>query len=124
MSIAGTYECITKTPMGDQGGTFTVVVDGDAFTVIGSESPGKGVASAHGIHRRHGMRGDFMNRSLADNESGFTSACGDEMADAFGTEALFPHFWVGAAKDVGGLRFVENKDVDSDVSPGEVAANR
>lgn len=33
MSVAGTYECVTKSPMGDQKGTFTVVPgDGDTFT--------------------------------------------------------------------------------------------
>ena len=32
MSVAGTYNVVTKTPMGDQNGTFTVVVDGDSFT--------------------------------------------------------------------------------------------
>ena len=32
MSVAGTYNVVTKTPMGDQTGTFTVVVDGDSFT--------------------------------------------------------------------------------------------
>jgi hypothetical protein len=32
MSIAGTYECVTKTPMGDQKSEFTIVVDGDTFT--------------------------------------------------------------------------------------------
>ena len=32
MSVGGTYECITKTPMGDQKSDFTVVVDGDSFT--------------------------------------------------------------------------------------------
>ncbi len=32
MSVAGTYECITKTPMGDQKSDMTVVVDGDTFT--------------------------------------------------------------------------------------------
>ena len=38
MSVAGTYAIVTKTPMGDQSGTFTVTVDGDTFTgsVIGS----------------------------------------------------------------------------------------
>lgn len=29
MSVAGTYECVTKTPMGDQTSTFTVVDNGD-----------------------------------------------------------------------------------------------
>ncbi|HZF45115.1 MAG TPA: hypothetical protein VEZ26_02185 [Sphingomonadaceae bacterium] len=34
MSVAGTYECLTKTPMGDQISTFTVVPsdDGASFT--------------------------------------------------------------------------------------------
>ncbi len=32
MSVAGTYNVTTKTPMGDQSGTFTVAVDGDSFT--------------------------------------------------------------------------------------------
>ncbi|MDE8652621.1 hypothetical protein [Novosphingobium album (ex Liu et al. 2023)] len=33
MSVAGTYECITKTPLGDQNGLFTVVPgEGDSFT--------------------------------------------------------------------------------------------
>jgi len=32
MSVAGTYEVVTKTPMGDQKSTMTVVVDGDSFT--------------------------------------------------------------------------------------------
>lgn len=29
MSVAGTYDCVTKTPMGDQKSTFTVVDNGD-----------------------------------------------------------------------------------------------
>ena len=32
MSLAGTYECITKTPMGDQKSDVTISVDGDTFT--------------------------------------------------------------------------------------------
>ena len=32
MSVAGTYDIVTKTPMGDQKGTFTVNVDGGSFT--------------------------------------------------------------------------------------------
>ena len=32
MSIAGTYECVTKTPMGDQKSDVTIVVNGDTFT--------------------------------------------------------------------------------------------
>jgi hypothetical protein len=32
MSVAGTYDIITKTPMGDQKGKFVVNVSGDSFT--------------------------------------------------------------------------------------------
>ena len=32
MSVAGTYECITKTPMGYQKSDVTIIVDGDTFT--------------------------------------------------------------------------------------------
>ena len=32
MSVAGTYDVVTKTPMGDQNGVFTVNVDGGTFT--------------------------------------------------------------------------------------------
>lgn len=32
MPIAGTYDCLTKTPMGDQKSKFTIAVDGDRFT--------------------------------------------------------------------------------------------
>jgi hypothetical protein len=32
MSVAGTYEVVTKTPMGDQKSTMTVEVNGDTFT--------------------------------------------------------------------------------------------
>ena len=32
MSVAGNYEIVTRTPMGDQKGTFTVVPDGSSFS--------------------------------------------------------------------------------------------
>ena len=32
MSVAGTYTCVTKTPMGDQTSEVTIEVDGDSFT--------------------------------------------------------------------------------------------
>lgn len=32
MSVAGAYDCVTKTPMGDQTSVLTIVVDGDSFT--------------------------------------------------------------------------------------------
>ena len=32
MSVAGTYDFVTKTPLGDQKGAFTIVVSGDSFT--------------------------------------------------------------------------------------------
>ena len=32
MSVSGTYDCVTKTPMGDQKSKFTVNAEGDTFT--------------------------------------------------------------------------------------------
>ncbi len=46
MSVAGTYEVNVKSPMGDQGGTFTVVVDGDSFS--GSLNGGMGSMDVSG----------------------------------------------------------------------------
>ena len=40
MSVAGTYDCTIKSPMGDQASKFTVNVDGDSFT--GSMAGGMG----------------------------------------------------------------------------------
>lgn len=38
MSVAGTYECLTKTPMGDQNSTFTVVPGADGTTFTGTNA--------------------------------------------------------------------------------------
>lgn len=32
MSIDGSYDCVTKSPMGDQNSVVTIVTDGDTFT--------------------------------------------------------------------------------------------
>jgi hypothetical protein len=40
MSVSGTYECVIKSPMGDQKSTFTVTADGDSFS--GSMAGGMG----------------------------------------------------------------------------------
>jgi hypothetical protein len=40
MSVAGSYDCVTKTPMGDQKSVMTVTVDGDSWT--GSNVGGQG----------------------------------------------------------------------------------
>jgi hypothetical protein len=39
-NVAGSYDCVTKSPMGDQKSVFTVNVDGDSFT--GSNAGGMG----------------------------------------------------------------------------------
>ena len=31
-NVAGNYDCVTKTPMGDQKSVFSIVVDGDSFS--------------------------------------------------------------------------------------------
>jgi hypothetical protein len=42
MSVAGTYETVTKSPMGDQKGTFTVEPSADGTTFTGSLAGGLG----------------------------------------------------------------------------------
>jgi len=42
MSVAGTYECVTKTPMGDQKSTFTVVPGADGTSFTGSNEGAMG----------------------------------------------------------------------------------
>ena len=42
MSVAGTYETVVKSPMGDQKGTFTVVPGDDGNTFTGSMAGGMG----------------------------------------------------------------------------------
>jgi len=42
MSVAGTYETVVKSPMGDQKGTFTVVPGDDGKTFTGSMAGGLG----------------------------------------------------------------------------------
>lgn len=41
MSVAGTYECVTKTPMGDQKSTVTIVDNGDG-TISGTAAGAMG----------------------------------------------------------------------------------
>ena len=40
MSVAGSYECVTKTPMGPMESIFTVTIDGASFTGTNSASVG------------------------------------------------------------------------------------
>jgi hypothetical protein len=40
MSVAGSYECVVKSPMGDQKSTLTVNVDGDTWTGTNSSAQG------------------------------------------------------------------------------------
>lgn len=42
MSVAGTYDCVTKTPMGDQKSTFTVVPGDDGQTFTGQNAGAMG----------------------------------------------------------------------------------
>ncbi len=45
MSVAGTYDCVTKTPMGDQKSTFTVVPGDDGTTFTGQNAGAMGTMS-------------------------------------------------------------------------------
>ena len=46
MSVAGTYDTVVKSPMGDQKGTFTVVPGDDGNTFTGSMAGGRGAPGA------------------------------------------------------------------------------
>lgn len=40
MSIAGNWDCVTKTPMGDQKSVLTLTVDGNTFTGVNAGAMG------------------------------------------------------------------------------------
>ena len=40
MSVAGSYDCVVKSPLGDQKSTMTVTVDGDTWTGTNSGATG------------------------------------------------------------------------------------
>ena len=42
MSVGGTYDCVTKSPMGDQKSTFTVVPGDDGSTFTGTNAGAMG----------------------------------------------------------------------------------
>ncbi len=42
MSVAGTYECVTKSPMGDQKSTVTIVPSDDGTTFTGTNAGAMG----------------------------------------------------------------------------------
>jgi hypothetical protein len=45
MSVAGSYECVVKSPMGDQKSTLTVNVDGDTWTGTNSSAMARSTAT-------------------------------------------------------------------------------
>ncbi len=46
MAVAGSYECVTKSPMGDQKSTFTIVDNGDG-TFSGSNAGAQGALDVY-----------------------------------------------------------------------------
>ena len=61
MSVAGQYDCVTKSPMGDQKSVLTVTVDGDSWT--GSNAGQMGALDiTDGKVDRIGKRGDRNTR--------------------------------------------------------------
>ena len=68
MSVAGTYDCTIKSPMGDQASKFTVTVDGDTFT--------------------GGMAGGMGSMDVTDGKVDGDTLTGNVKAGAFGTFPL------------------------------------
>ena len=93
MSVAGTYNCITKSPMGDQAGTFTVVVDGDSFTgtvagPMGTMEVYEGMVSGDKLTWKMDMKVPMPMTLEGDVTVTGDSLAGSVKAGAFGSMAM------------------------------------
>ncbi|MEZ5743408.1 MAG: hypothetical protein R3D89_06705 [Sphingomonadaceae bacterium] len=97
MSVAGTYDCTVKSPMGDQNGTLTVVPndDGTAFTgsmssgMMGSMDIDNGTIDGNAISWKMSMTSPMpmdLDCSATVDDGGALS--GEVKAGAFGSMAL------------------------------------
>lgn len=94
MSVSGTYDIVTKTPMGDQKGTFVVNADGDSFTgsvssaMMGTMEVSGGKVSGNTLTWTMDMKVPMpMNLEGTATVDG-DAITGDVKAGAFGSMAL------------------------------------
>lgn len=94
MSVAGTYDIVTKTPMGDQKGTFAVNVDGDSFTgsvssaMMGSMEVSEGKVDGNRLTWKMEMKVPMPMTLEGDATVDGDSITGEVKAGAFGSMAL------------------------------------
>jgi hypothetical protein len=93
MSVAGTYDCVTKTPMGDQKSKFTVVVDGDSFTGVnagpmGSMDVADGKVSGNTLTWKMDMKVPMPMTLEAEATVDGDALTGTVKAGAFGSMAM------------------------------------
>jgi hypothetical protein len=94
MSVAGTYDIVTKTPMGDQKGTFTVNVNGDGFTgsvsspMMGSMEVSDGKVDGNRLTWKMEMKVPMPMTLEGDATVAGDAISGSVKAGAFGSMAL------------------------------------
>ncbi len=93
MSVAGSYDCVTKTPMGEQKGVFTVTVDGDSFTgsmsgPMGSMAVDGGKVSGDTLTWKMDMKVPMPMTLDCDASVDGDTLTGNIRAGAFGSMAL------------------------------------
>jgi len=94
MSVAGTYDIVTKTPMGDQKGTFTVNVAGDSFTgtvtsaMMGSMDVTDGKVDGNRLTWKMDMKVPMPMTLEGEATVDGDAIAGDVKAGAFGSMAL------------------------------------
>ncbi len=93
MSVAGTYDCVIKSPMGDQKSKFTVAVDGDSFTGgmaggMGSMEVEGGAVSGNTLTWKMNMTVPMPMTLDCDATIDGDSITGNVKAGAFGTFPL------------------------------------
>ena len=94
MSVAGTYDIVTKTPMGDQKGTFIVNVNGDGFTgsvsspMMGSMEVSDGKVDGSRLTWKMEMKVPMPMTLEGDATVAGDAISGSVKAGAFGSMAL------------------------------------
>jgi hypothetical protein len=93
MSVAGTYKIVTKTPMGDQNGVFTVEVSGDSFTggvagAMGSMEVSGGKVDGNTLTWKMDMKVPMPMTLDCDAVVDGDTITGNVKAGAFGSMAL------------------------------------
>lgn len=93
MGVSGTYDCVTKTPMGDQKSKFTINADGDTFTgqqagAMGSMDVVDGKVDGNNLTWKMNMTVPMPMTLECDATIDGDNLTGNVKAGAFGTMAM------------------------------------